>query len=101
MIFLFGMSARDLGFNVEAMSIGFPHCAATRQIEPGKWARVRIEFERESRNFGDAGRNPEACDLIVYWRDTWTDRPTSLDVLFIERVLPTLVREQAQSRPAD
>ncbi len=92
-IFLFGMVARELGFNVEAMSSGFPRCEAKRQIAPGKWARVRIEFELESRNFRDAGRNPGACDLIVCWRDTWTDRPASLDVLSIERVLPTLARE--------
>lgn len=92
-IFLFGMVARELGFNVEAISSGYPRCEAKRQIAPGKWARVRIEFELESRNFRDAGRNPGACDLIVCWRDTWTDRPASLDVLSISRVLPTLVRE--------
>ncbi len=89
-IFLFGMVARELGFNVEAMSSGFPRCEAKRQIAPGKWARVRIEFELESRNFRDAGRNPGLCDLVVCWRDTWTDRPASLDVLALERMLPTL-----------
>ena len=92
-IFLFGMISRELGFNVEAMSSGFPRCEAKRQLAPGKWARVRIEFELESRNFRDAGRNPGACDLIVCWRDTWTDRPVSLDVLSLERMLPTLARE--------
>lgn len=89
-IFLFGMVARELGFNVEAMSSGFPRCEAKRQIAPGKWARLRIDFELESRQFRDAGRNPAACDLIVCWRDTWPDRPASLDVLSLERMLPTL-----------
>jgi hypothetical protein len=89
-IFLFGMVARELGFNVEAMSSGFPRCEAKRQIAPGKWARLRIDFELESRQFRDAGRNPAACDLIVCWRDTWPDRPASLDVLALDRVLPTL-----------
>ena len=89
-IFLFGMVARELGFNVEAMSSGFPRCEAKRQLAPGKWARVRIEFELESRNFRDSGRNPGSCDLIVCWRDTWTDRPAALDVLSLERMLPTL-----------
>ena len=89
-IFLFGMVARELGFNVEAMSSGFPRCEAKRQIAPGKWARLRIDFELESRQFRDAGRNPAACDLIVCWRDTWPDRPTTLDVLALDRVLPTL-----------
>ncbi len=89
-IFLFGMVARELGFNVEAMSSGFPRCEAKRQLAPGKWARLRIEFEVESRQFRDAGRNPAACDLIICWRDTWPDRPASLDVLSLERVLSTL-----------
>lgn len=89
-IFLFGMVARELGFNVEAMSNGFPRCEAKRQLAPGKWARVRIEFELESRHFRDAGRNPASCDLVICWRDTWTDRPATLDVLSLERALSTL-----------
>lgn len=89
-IFLFGMVARELGFNVEAMSSGFPRCEAKRQIAPGKWARLRIDFELESRQFRDAGRNPAGCDLIVCWRDTWPDRPSTLDVLALDRMLPTL-----------
>jgi hypothetical protein len=89
-IFLFGMVARELGFNVEAMSSGFPRCEAKRQVAPGKWSRLRIDFELESRQFRDAGRNPAACDLIVCWRETWPDRPASIDVLSLERILPTL-----------
>ncbi len=89
-IFLFGMVARELGFNVEAMSSGYPRCEAKRQIAPGKWARLRIDFELESRHFRDAGRNPASCDLLICWRDTWPDRPSSLDVLPLERVLQTL-----------
>ena len=93
-IFLFGMVARELGFNVEAMSSGFPRCEAKRQIGAGKWSRLRIDFELESRQFRDAGRNPASCDLIVCWRDTWPDRPASLDVLSLERVLPTLAAKE-------
>ena len=89
-IFLFGMVARELGFNVEAMLSGFPRCEAKRQLAPGKWVRLRIDFELESRQFRDAGRNPAACDLIVCWRDTWPDRPATLDVLALDRALPTL-----------
>ena len=89
-IFLFGMVARELGFHVEAMSSGFPRCEAKRQLAPGKWTRLRIDFELESRHFRDAGRSPGACDLIVCWRDTWPDRPASLDVIALERLLPTL-----------
>jgi len=92
-IFLFGMVARELGFHVEALSSGVPRCEAKRQLAPGKWARLRIDFELESRQFRDAGRNPSTVDLIVCWRDTWPDRPTSLDVLALDRILPTLARE--------
>lgn len=89
-IFLFGMVARELGFHVESMSTGFPRCEAKRQIGPGKWSRLRIDFELESRHFRDAGRNPSTCDLIVCWRDTWPDRPSTLDVLALDRMLPSL-----------
>ncbi len=92
-IFLFGMVARELGFHVEALSSGVPRCEAKRQLAPGKWARLRIDFELESRQFRDAGRNPSTVDLIVCWRDTWPDRPASLDVLALDRILPTLARE--------
>lgn len=89
-IFLFGMIARELGFHVEAMTSGFPRCEAKRQLAPGRWTRVRIDFELESRQFRDAGRNPSACDVVVCWRDTWPDRPASLEVLALDRLLPTL-----------
>ena len=92
-IFLFGMVARELGFRVEALSSGSPRCEAKRQLAPGKWARVRIDFELESRQFRDAGRSASTVDLIVCWRDTWPDRPSTLDMLALDRLLPTLPRE--------
>ena len=64
-IFLFGMVARELGYLVEAVQAGFPDCEAKRQVEAGKWQRVRIEFEFESRNFRDHGHPPNGCDLIA------------------------------------
>ena len=93
-IFLFGMVARELGFMVEAMSSGFPRCEAMRQLAPGKWARLRIEFELKSRDFRETGRNPAACDLLVCWDDTWPDRPASLDVLSLSQILPTLASRE-------
>jgi hypothetical protein len=92
-IFLFGMIARELGFHVEALSSGFPRCEAKRQLAPGKWARLRIDFELESRHFRDAGRNPATVDLIICWRDTWPNRAASIDVLALDRILPTLARD--------
>jgi len=93
-IFLFGMVARELGFLVEAISSGFPRCEAMRQLAPGKWTRLRIEFELKSRDFRDAGRNPAACDLLVCWDDTWPERPASLDVLSLAQILPTLASRE-------
>lgn len=67
-VFLFGMVARELGYLVEAVQAGFPDCEAKRQVAPGKWQRVRIEFEYERRNFRDHGHPPEGCAVIVCWR---------------------------------
>src|ERR1700680_1791624 len=44
-VFLFGMVAKELGYLVESVQAGFPDCEAKRQVAPGRWQRVRIEFE--------------------------------------------------------
>lgn len=64
-VFLFGMVARELGYYVEVVQAGYPDCEAKRQISPGKWQRVKIEFEYESRNFRDHGHPADRCDVIV------------------------------------
>ena len=89
-VFLFGMVAKELGYLVEAVQTGYPDCEAKRQIGPGKWQRVRIEFEFESRNFRDHGHPADGCDVIVCWRDNWTDRPRNLEVLELSRVITAL-----------
>src|SRR5580658_8190256 len=89
-VFLFGMLAKELGFLVEAMRTGYPDCEAKRQIGPGKWQRVRIEFEYESRNFRDHGHPRDGCDVIVCWRDNWPDCPANLEVLALQQVIKTL-----------
>jgi hypothetical protein len=89
-VFLFGMVAHELGYMVEAIQIGFPDCEAKRQIGPGKWQRVRIEFEFESRNFVEHGHDPAKCDVIVCWRDNWRDRPQSLELIELEKVIRLL-----------
>jgi len=89
-VVLFGMIARELGFLVEALQAGYPDCEAKRQIGPGKWQRVRIEFEYESRNFRDHGHALDGCDVIVCWRHNWVDCPTRLGVLALSEALRTL-----------
>jgi hypothetical protein len=91
-VFLFGMVARELGYMVEAVQAGFPDCEAKRQVAAGKWQRVRIEFEFESRNFRDHVHPPSGCDLIVCWRHTWSDCPANLEVVELESVLQNLAK---------
>lgn len=89
-VFLFGMVARELGYHVEAVQTGYPDCEAKRQVDAGKWQRVRIEFEFESRNFRDHGHHPDGCDVIVCWRHNWPECPTSLEVVELSSVIRTL-----------
>lgn len=76
-VFLFGMICRELGYVVEIVKSGFPDCEAKRRVQgrAGKWQRVRIEFEYESRNFRTHGHDPDQCDVIVCWEDNWADCP--------------------------
>jgi len=87
-VFLFGMVARELGYHVEAVQTGFPDCEAKRQVDAGKWQRVRIEFE--SRNFRDHGHSPQACDIIVCWRHNWPECPPTLEVVELSTVIRKL-----------
>ncbi len=89
-VFLFGMVARELGYHVEAVQTGYPDCEAKRQVDAGKWQRVRIEFEFESRNFRDHGHHPDGSDVIVCWRHNWHECPTSLEVVELSSVIRTL-----------
>jgi hypothetical protein len=86
-VFLFGMMAHRLGFRVESLQSAFPDCEATRQIQPGKWQRVRVEFEYESRNFQTHRHPVEECDVIVCWRHNWLECPERLDVVEMRNVV--------------
>ncbi|MHC1724537.1 MAG: homing endonuclease associated repeat-containing protein [Syntrophobacteraceae bacterium] len=89
-IFLFGIVARELGYSVEAVQAGFRDCEAKRQIDVGKWQRVRIEFEFESKNFRDHGHPANQCDLIICWRHNWPECPDHIEVLELSRVIKQL-----------
>jgi hypothetical protein len=80
-IFLFGIIGLRLGFHVERLQAGFPDCEAVREIQPGKWQRVRVEFEFESRNFLIHRHPAGQCDVIVCWRHNWSDCPSNLEVI--------------------
>jgi hypothetical protein len=74
-VFVFGMMARRLGFVVHRLQAGFPDCIAMREVAPGVWQRVRIEFEFESRNFLKHKHRKDKCDVIVCWKHNWKDCP--------------------------
>jgi hypothetical protein len=72
---LFGAMAQQLGFMVLRIQTEFPDCEAIRLVAPGRYQRVRIEFEYESRNFLSHGHDAEECDLIVCWEHNWRECP--------------------------
>ena len=89
-VLLFGMLAKKLGYLVENVQTGFPDCEAMRLIAPGRWQRVSIEFEFESRNFRDHGHALDGCDVIVCWHHNWPDCPSQIEVLELSRVIETM-----------
>ena len=87
-LFLFGAMARKLGFVVLRIQTQYPDCEALREMEPGLWQRIRIEFEYESRNFLMHGHRPEKCHLIVCWRHNWAESP--LEVIELSSAIKNL-----------
>ena len=84
-VYLFGVLANKLGFVVTWMGTEYPDCEAIREVEPGRWQRVRIEFEFRSRNFIQHFHDPKDCDLIVCWENNWPECP--VEVLELKSVL--------------
>jgi len=82
---LFATMARDLGFAITHVQMEFPDCEAMREVERGRWQRVRIEFEYESRNFLKHRHPANGCDLIVCWIHNWDECP--LEVLELKKVV--------------
>jgi hypothetical protein len=97
-VLLFGMLAKELGYMVDAVQTGFPDCEAKRQIAPGRWQRVRIEFEFESRNFRDHGHPASGCDAIVCWRHNWDECPENIEVVELSSVIKSLA-QAAEPQP--
>jgi hypothetical protein len=91
-VFLLGVVAKERGYMGEALQAGYPDCEAKRQIAPGRWQRVRIEFEFESRNFRDHGHAPNGCDVIVCWRHNWPDCPVHIEVVDLSTAIKSLAK---------
>jgi hypothetical protein len=84
---LFGMVAAGLGLQVESVQGKFPDCMAKRQVAPGKWQYLRIEFEYESKNFRLHGHDPKGCDMIVCCRHNWKECPAEIEVVELSRLV--------------
>jgi hypothetical protein len=89
-VFFFGMLAHRLGFRVLAFQQAFPDCEAMREVRPGHWQRVGIEFEYESRNYRIHGHSKDGCDLIVCWRHNWPACPKGLEVIELKGLVGRL-----------
>lgn len=89
-VFFFGMLAERLGFRVLSFHTRFPDCEAMREVRPGHWQRVGIEFEYESRNYRIHGHRGDGCDLIVCWRHNWPKCPKSLEVVELKGIVGRL-----------
>ncbi|HET9839728.1 MAG TPA: hypothetical protein VFR84_15990 [Candidatus Angelobacter sp.] len=86
-VFLFALVAWDLGFQVESLwTRGEPDGRAKRQVAPGKWQDVGLEFEYESKNFLRHGHDPKKCDVIVCWRHNWKECPEEIEVIELSRI---------------
>ncbi len=92
-IFLFGILAWRLGFQIEAIRPAFPDCEAKRQVAPGVWQDVAIEFEYESRSFRDHGHPADGCDIIVCWTHNWPECPRTIEVIALSREIDR-IRDQ-------
>jgi hypothetical protein len=95
-VFLFGMLAKELGYRVQNVQKGFPDCEALREIAPGRWQRVSIEFEFESRNFRDHGHATDRCDVIVCWRHNWPNCPNQIEVVELSNIIKSLSNPEDQ-----
>lgn len=84
-LFVFGTVARRLGLVVHHLQARFPDCIAMRETARGKWQRVRIEFEFESRNFLKHRHRVDRCDVIVCWKHNWPGCP--LQVIELKSVV--------------
>ena len=87
-IFLFGAVAQDMGFMMLRLQTGFPDGEAFREVSPGRWQRVKLEFELQSRNFLAHGHLISGCHMIVCWENNWQECP--LEVIELKKLFPEI-----------
>jgi hypothetical protein len=85
-IFAFGMVALSLGFVIVRIQPKFPDGEALREMAPGLYQLVKIEFELESRNFLKHRHRKDGCEMIVCWRHNWPECPERIEVLELRKM---------------
>jgi len=90
-VYLFGLLGDRIGYVVTRIQSEFPDCEAFREVAPGRWQRVRIEFEFESRNFLLHKHDPKKCDVIVCWKHNWAECPANIEVIELSSIMKRLV----------
>jgi hypothetical protein len=80
-VYLFGALSSKLGFIVTYVGTQYPDIEAFREVEPGRWQRVRIEAEYLSRNFLQHFHDPKECDLLICWENNWPEAPMEVIAL--------------------
>jgi hypothetical protein len=90
-VYLFGMLSERLGYVVTRIQPEFPDCEAFREVAPGRWQRVHIEFEFESRNFLLHKHDPKKCDVIVCWKHNWAECPANIEVIELSSIMKRLM----------
>jgi hypothetical protein len=63
---------------VEIVTTGFPDWEAKRRARNGRWEKVRIEFEYQSRNFNTHAHDPNGRDVIACWEHNWPECPVEV-----------------------
>jgi hypothetical protein len=89
-VYLFGIMSGPLGMVVTRLQPEFPDCEAMREVESGRWQRLIVEFEYESRNFLIHKHDPDECDMIICWVHNWPECPEGLEVLELSREMRRL-----------
>ena len=84
------MINQELGFVIETVRDGYPHCQGKRCFDEKKnlWEQVEIAFAYQSsdlkeENFGDHG-----CDIMICWNHDWSECP--IDVLELSSIIEYL-----------
>lgn len=92
-VFLFGMVAGELGFEIEIVQTRFPDIVAKKRYiknDTEWWSRVRIEAEFDSANFEMHGHNADECEVIVCWKHSWKSVPSHIEVIELQKIIKDL-----------